>query len=82
MSKFKQYRIKQIAELREVTSEDSLPKLMLEEVAISQAYLDAGSPKIGGMIARNPENHAEQWLVSKEDFNYYYEPFHEKENKA
>ena len=29
-----------------------------------QADKDAGSPKVGDMIARNPNNHEDQWLVN------------------
>jgi len=37
-------------------------------VSISQADLDNGSPKIGDMIARNPKNHNDQWLVAEQYF--------------
>lgn len=38
------------------------------KVSISQADKDAGSPKLGDMIARNPKNHEDQWLVAKDYF--------------
>ena len=33
-------------------------------VSISSADFHNGSPKAGDMIARNPENHADRWLVN------------------
>jgi len=33
-----------------------------------------GSPKEGDMIARNPKNHADQWLVAKKYFEDNLEP--------
>ena len=38
------------------------------EASISQADLDNGSPKEGDMIARNPKNHSDVWLVAKKYF--------------
>jgi len=35
---------------------------------------EAGSPKIGDMIARNPKDHADQWLVSAQYFSDNFEP--------
>jgi len=32
------------------------------------------TPKAGDMIARNPENYKDQWLVAKEFFLKNYEP--------
>jgi hypothetical protein len=60
---FKQYRRKQIAELRSWT-----PGEDLVGVSISAPDLAAGSPKQGDMIARNPKNHADQWLVAAQYF--------------
>lgn len=60
---FKQYRRKQIAELRPyVENED------LSGVSINQVDTANGSPKAGDMIARNPKNHADQWLVAHKYF--------------
>ncbi len=63
MSKFKQYRRKAIAELRPY--EEGEPLL---SVSISEADRLAGSPKVGDMIARNPKDHCDQWLVEAEYF--------------
>ncbi len=60
MSEFKQYRRKQIAELRPFVVGEVLP----ERVSISAPDREAGSPKAGDMIARNPKNHDDQWLVA------------------
>lgn len=70
MSEFKQYRRKQIAELRPFELGESLS----EKVSISKADRENGSPKPGDMIARNPKNHDDQWLVTKEYFEENFEP--------
>jgi hypothetical protein len=60
---FKRYRRKQIAELRPyVQGED------MDGISVSDADAKAGSPKAGDMIARNPENHEDQWLVAAQYF--------------
>lgn len=81
MSDFKQYRRKQIAELREVEQADiadfkGIGKIKASNglnVSISEADLNAGSPKLGDMIARNPKNHEDQWLVAEQYFNDNFE---------
>jgi hypothetical protein len=66
---FKEYRRKQIAELRPyIEGEELCPG-----VSISQVDKDNGSPKIGDMIARNPKNHEDQWLVAKQYFEDNFE---------
>lgn len=76
MSEFKQYRRKAIAELRPVT-EDEIFHLAkgLKDNGISVSEVDEGngSPKIGDMIARNPENHNDQWLVAADYFKTNFE---------
>lgn len=69
MSEFKQYRRKQIAELRPYQSGESL-----DSVSISAPDKEAGSPKEGDMIARNPKNHDDQWLVAAAYFADNFEP--------
>lgn len=75
MTAFKQYRRKQIAELRPyVVGEDLAVTLrdrdgmMRIGVSISEVDQKAGSPKDGDMIARNPKNHVNQWLVAAQYF--------------
>lgn len=82
---FKKYRRKQIAELRKVDDNDLLQfvrkkKIVVVDnkdseviVSISDVDLMNGSPKEGDMIARNPKNHLDQWLVSEEYFNDNFE---------
>ncbi len=61
---FKPYRRSGITEMRPyVTGE-----LLSSRVSISPADKEAGSPVEGDMIARNPENHDDQWLVAKAFF--------------
>ena len=36
----------------------------MSAIAVSPEDRKAGSPKPGDMIARNPANHANQWLVA------------------
>jgi hypothetical protein len=65
---FSQYQKKQIAEMR--------PYVQYEDMTnISVGPEDArrGSPKLGDMIARNPLNHNDQWLVSEEYFKANFE---------
>lgn len=82
--RFKKYRRKQIAELRPVTTEDLLifvrkGSLVVPSnndkitVSISEQDLLNGSPKDGDMIARNPKNHLDQWLVSEGYFKDNFE---------
>lgn len=66
---FKQYRRSQIAELR--------PWLPMDDIAlvsISGPDKANGSPKTGDMIARNPKNHTDQWLVTAIYFADNFEP--------
>jgi hypothetical protein len=69
MSEFKQYRRKQIAELRPYKEGEDITG-----VSLSEADRQAGSPKAGDMIARNPINHDDQWLVAKQYFLDNFEP--------
>jgi hypothetical protein len=64
MSEFKQYRRKSVSEMRPYVEGEILD----DKVSISEADLKAGSPKAGDMIARNPNNHEDQWLVAKAYF--------------
>jgi hypothetical protein len=70
MSEFRRYRRKQIAELRPYVPGEHLS----DRISISAADRKAGSPKAGDMIARNPTNHDDQWLVSAAYFAANFEP--------
>jgi hypothetical protein len=63
-----QYRRKDIAELRPYEPGEA------DGVSISAADKEAGSPKPGDMIARNPKSHADQWLVAAQYFSDNFEP--------
>lgn len=69
MTEFKQYRRKQIAELRPYQEGEDMAG-----VSISDADKINGSPRAGDMIARNPKNHADQWLVAAQYFADNFEP--------
>ncbi len=86
MDGFKKYRRKQIAELRPVTKADIenfktnhqeliIPSYKDDIITISISDVDRqnGSPKIGDMIARNPKNHLDQWLVAEGYFEENFE---------
>lgn len=81
MDNFKKYRRSQIAELRPVNKLD-IRKFQQRGcllvngdtvVSISQVDEENGSPNIGDMIARNPKNHEDQWLVAEKYFNDNFE---------
>lgn len=65
---FKPYRRKQIAELRPYQ-----PGEAIEGVSVTEADRAAGSPKEGDMIARNPKNHDDRWLVAAAYFRDNFE---------
>ncbi len=79
MSEFKQYKRKGLSEMRPVTemdikafqSDKQIHSIRDTEfkVSVSEVDLQNGSPKIGDMIARNPKNHNDQWLVAKKYFD-------------
>jgi hypothetical protein len=76
MSEFRQYRRYAIAELRPVTQHDideGLQNFDMSGISISTVDIDNGSPKIGDMIARNPVNHDDQWLVAADYFKANFE---------
>ena len=86
MSEFKDYKRSQVANLRPVTQNDieqykasqsieKIPAFMEWRVSISAEDLKNGSPKIGDMIARNPKNHLDEWLVAEQYFKDNFEPY-------
>lgn len=56
---YKPYRRTQIAEMRRW-----VPGTKMDGISIADVDRAAGSPKDGDMIARNPANHADKWLVA------------------
>jgi len=69
MSDWKRYKRKGLSEMREyVPGED------LDGVSISDADVRNESPQPGDMIARNPKNHDDQWLVAATYFRDNLDP--------
>lgn len=64
MSEFKKYRRKEMGELRPYKENEILD----DKISISLADKNNGHPKVGDMIARNPKDHNDQWLIAKEYF--------------
>jgi len=69
VSEYKQYRRKKIAELA-----DWHEGFDMTRVSISVVDAEAGSPKLGDKIARNPFNHDDKWLVAADYFSENFEP--------
>lgn len=67
---FQKFKRKEMAELRPYIEGEVLP----EAVSISKADKDNGSPRAGDMIARNPKNHDDQWLVAEQYFKDNFDP--------
>ena len=70
---FETYKRTNTSEMRPVTEQEVTNRSMSQEVSISKADLDNGSPKLGDMIARNPNNHVDQWLIAKVYFEDNFE---------
>lgn len=67
---FTEYNRVQVAQLRPYEMGEDLTG-----VSISEEDRKAGSPKFGDMIARNPNNYADKWLVAAA---YFIENFEER----
>ena len=67
--KYKKYRRTNIAEMIPYGSTLSWG----ESISISEVDLKNGSPKKGDMIARNPKNHEDKWLVAEKYFKDNFE---------
>ena len=63
MAIYKQYRRTGLSEM--VAWESGFN---MNSVSVSDADKQAGSPKLGDMIARNPKDHNDKWLVAKQYF--------------
>ena len=82
---FKKYRRTNVAEMRPIDEQDignfdsvkgnlgTMSDFGMIYISISNQDLGNGSPKVGDMVARNPENHKDQWLVAKEYFEANFE---------
>lgn len=69
MNEWKQYKRKGLSEMTPWT-----PGFDMGRVSVSEADLENGSPKEGDMIARNPKDHSDQWLVAAKYFQENLEP--------
>lgn len=69
MDKWKQYKRKGLSEMRPYKPGEDVSR-----ISISEQDKQNGSPKEGDMIARNPKNNADQWLVAKKYFDDNLEP--------
>ena len=72
MTGYKRYRRTQIAEM--AAWEHGFD---MTDVSVSAPDVKAGSPKTGDMIARNPANHDDRWLVAADYFAANFEPIPE-----
>lgn len=78
MSRFIKYRRTNVAEMRAITVDDLKDYYIngdlivgteggdFVEVSVSREDIINGSPKVGDFIARNPNNHKDQWLVAEQ----------------
>ena len=84
MGIFKEYRRSQIAEMREVTKKILVYLIITDLYTYQNIHLviiyqfqmqikNNGSPKIGDMIARNPKDYSDQWLVAEQYFKDNFE---------
>jgi hypothetical protein len=58
-----------------IEAERWTPGIDMEGVSIGENDKKAGSPKAGDMLARDPENPADRWLIAEEYFRRHYEQF-------
>ena len=70
---YKKYRRTNVAEMEEWNGIDTLLFLFEEGVSVSETDEANGSPSFGDMIARNPKNHEDKWLVAKKYFEDNFE---------
>lgn len=77
MTNFKKYTRTNIAEMTPWTIDVNMSR-----VSISQADIENGSPKEGDMIARNPINHDDQWLVASQYFKDNFTEFGKQESST
>jgi hypothetical protein len=67
---YTRYRMTQLAEMTPWA-----PGFDMTNVFLSAEDERAGSPKAGDMVARNPANHDDWWLVSAAYFAANFEPY-------
>ena len=69
MTEYKPYRKTAIAWLAPWT-----PDTEMTGVSVSDEDRENGSPKVGDMISRNPDHHADRYLMAEKFFRESYEP--------
>lgn len=77
MDIWNQYRRSGLAEMRPYRTGEHL-----HGVSISAPDIQNGSPRLGDMIARNPKNHEDRWLVAQKYFMENFEPAHAPANNG
>jgi len=71
---FRQFKRTQIAEMHEYNPNNMYSEDFMSKLSISEVDKNNGSPKLGDMIARNPKNHNDIWLVAEQYFKDNFEP--------
>ena len=69
MTDFIRYRRTAIAEMAGWT-----PEFDMDDVSVGDSDIRNGSPKLGDMIARDPADHSDKWLVNAGYFAANFEP--------
>lgn len=69
MAEYKQYKRKGLSEMT-----PWVEGFDMTGVSVSEADKENGSPLPGDMIARNPNDHDDKWLVAKAYFEENLEP--------
>lgn len=64
-SEWKQYKRKGLSEMRPYVAGEDVSAISVSDVDILEE---------GGMVARNPKNHKDQWYVAKKYFEENLEP--------
>jgi len=70
---WKKYRRLGVSEMTPYNSNTGLDEIISDSVSISEVDKLNGSPKEGDMIARNPKNHEDKWLVAGKYFKDNFE---------
>jgi len=76
MVSFKKFKRLGFSEMRPVVKDEikaGTEALRNRSIMVSKVDEKEGSPKEGDMIARNPEDHLDQWLVAKKYFEENFE---------
>lgn len=74
MSTFKKYRRTNIAEMRPYVLGEDMTGISISDVDRPESDM--------GMVARNPDNHADQWYVARKYFEDNFEEYHDQRNDA